>query len=97
MPPSEVRRWSRVASDAQTIIAYFMLPASLQTPAAIVLLLGGLISCFAGYRAFRVVLGIYGFFIGALFVSGLMGTEHTLWMMGGGLLGWCLGARVLCS
>jgi len=72
-----------------------MLPASLQTPAAIVLLLGGLISCFAGYRAFRVVLGIYGFFIGALFVSGLMGTEHTLWMIGGALLGGLVGALIL--
>ena len=30
-----------------------MLPASFQTPAAIVLLAGGLISCFAGYRVFR--------------------------------------------
>jgi uncharacterized protein DUF4203 len=72
-----------------------MLPASLQTPAAIVLLLGGVISCFAGYRVFRVVLGIYGFIVGALFTSAAMGTEHTLWMVGAALLGGLVGALIL--
>ena len=62
-----------------------MLPASFQMPAAIVLLVGGLLSCFAGYRVFRVVLGIYGFILGALFASSVMGTEQTLWMIAGGL------------
>jgi hypothetical protein len=68
-----------------------MLPASLQTPAAIVLVVGGLLSCFAGYRIFRVVLGIYGFILGALLASSFMGSEQTLWMIvaaiGGGLAG----------
>lgn len=68
-----------------------MLPASFQTPAAIVLVLGGLLSCFAGYRVFRLVLGIYGFILGALLASSLMGTDQKLWMVlaavGGGLLG----------
>jgi hypothetical protein len=56
-----------------------MLPASLQTPAAVILLLGGLLACFAGYRVFRIVLGIYGFILGALLASSIVGTEHTLW------------------
>lgn len=68
-----------------------MLPASFQTPAAIILVLGGLLSCFAGYRVFRVVLGIYGFILGALLASSFMGTDQRLWMVlaaiGGGLLG----------
>ena len=68
-----------------------MLPASFQIPAAVILLVGGLISCFAGYRVFRVVLGIYGFIIGALFASGIVGPENTLWMVlaavGGGIVG----------
>ena len=68
-----------------------MLPASFQTPAAIILVLGGLLSCFAGYRVFRVVLGIYGFILGALLASSLMGTDQRLWMVlaaiGGGLIG----------
>ena len=46
-----------------------MLPASFQLPAAIILVLGGLLSCFAGYRVFRVVLGIDGVIIGALTAS----------------------------
>ena len=40
-----------------------MLPHSYELPAAILLVLGGALSCFAGYRLFRIVLGIYGFVI----------------------------------
>lgn len=74
-----------------------MLPASLQTPAALVLLAGGLISCFAGYRVFRLVLGIYGFIIGALFASSAMGTDHTVWMIVGALVGGAIGALILIA
>ena len=74
-----------------------MLPASFQVPAAIVLLAGGAIACFAGYRVFRLVLGIYGFILGALFASAAMGTEHTLWMIGGALLGGLIGALILIA
>ena len=60
-------------------------------PAAIVLVLGGLLSCLAGYRVFRVVLGIYGFILGALLASSFMGTDQKTWMVlaavGGGLIG----------
>ena len=72
-----------------------MLPASFQTPAAIILLLGGLLSCFAGYRVFRVVLGIYGFILGALLASSLMGTDQRLYMVLGAVVGGILGALVL--
>jgi hypothetical protein len=68
-----------------------MLPATFQTPAAIILLLGGLLACFAGYRVFRVVLAIYGFILGALVASSFMGSEQTFWMIltwiGGGIAG----------
>ena len=64
-----------------------MLPASFQTPAAIILIAGGLLSCFAGYRVFRTVLGFFGFVIGALLTSSLMGTEQTLWMIAGAIVG----------
>lgn len=68
-----------------------MLPASFQIPAAVILVLGGLLSCFAGYRVFRIVLGIYGFILGALLASSFMGTDQRLYMVlaaiGGGLLG----------
>ncbi|HXG54268.1 MAG TPA: DUF4203 domain-containing protein [Vicinamibacterales bacterium] len=72
-----------------------MLPASLQAPAAVVLLLGGLLSCFAGYRIFRVVLAIYGFILGALLATSVVGTEHTMWMLGAALGGGIVGALIL--
>jgi hypothetical protein len=72
-----------------------MLPASFQTPAAVILLVGGLLSCFAGYRLFRIVLGIYGFILGALLVSSAMGTEQTLLMVLAAIAGGIVGALIL--
>jgi uncharacterized protein DUF4203 len=74
-----------------------MLPVPLQTPAAIVLLAGGLLSCFAGYRVFRIVLGIYGFILGALLASSVMGTEQTMLMIVAALVGGLLGAVILIA
>jgi uncharacterized protein DUF4203 len=74
-----------------------MLPASFQTPAAVILLVGGLISCFAGYRVFRIVLGIYGFILGALLASGMAGPENTFWMIVAALAGGVIGALILIA
>jgi hypothetical protein len=74
-----------------------MLPASFQAPAAIILLLGGLLSCFAGYRVFRVVLGIYGFILGALLASSAMGTDQTMWMIVAAVVGGLIGALILIA
>jgi Domain of unknown function (DUF4203) len=74
-----------------------MLPASFQTPAAIILLIGGVISCFAGYRVFRIVLGIYGFILGALFASGIAGPENTMWMIVAAIAGGAIGALILIA
>jgi hypothetical protein len=66
-------------------------PATLQIPAAAVLLVGGLVSCFAGYRLFRVVLSIYGFILGALVATSIAGAGSTgvllVWALVGGLVG----------
>ena len=72
-----------------------MLPASLQTPGAIVLVAGGLLSCVAGYRVFRFVLGIYGFILGALLASSLVGPDQTLWMVAAAIVGGLAGAAIL--
>ena len=72
-----------------------MLPASFQTPAAIILLVGGLLSCFAGYRVFRFVLAFFGFVFGALAASSAMGADQTLWMIGGAIVGGLVGALIL--
>jgi hypothetical protein len=68
-----------------------MLPISIQVPASIVLLAGGAMACFAGYRLFRLVLGVYGFILGALIASSVAGAGSTwtvvLAAVGGGILG----------
>jgi hypothetical protein len=74
-----------------------MLPATFQTPAAIVLLLGGLLACFAGYRVFRIVLGIYGFILGALLASSTMGTDQTFSLVVAALVGGVIGALILVA
>jgi Domain of unknown function (DUF4203) len=74
-----------------------MLPATFQTPAALVLLLGGLLACFAGYRVFRIVLGIYGFILGALLASSAMGTDQTFSMVIAALVGGVIGALILVA
>jgi hypothetical protein len=72
-----------------------MLPASLQAPAAVILIAGGLLSCFAGYRVFRVVLGFFGFVLGALLASSFMGTEQTMYMLIAAVAGGIVGSLIL--
>ncbi len=72
-----------------------MLPASFQAPAAIILVLGGLLACVAGYRVFRVVLGIYGFILGALVASSAMGADQTWYMVAAAIVGGLVGAVIL--
>lgn len=68
-----------------------MLPTQYATAAALVLLVGGLLACFAGYRLFRIVLGINGFIFGAFVTTQVMGTSNmwalTLAAIVGGLVG----------
>jgi hypothetical protein len=72
-----------------------MLPATYQLPAAIVILLGGLMACFFGYRLFRIVLAIFGFIVGALFASSLFGVSDTWPMIAAALAGGLAGAVIL--
>ena len=72
-----------------------MLPASYQLPAAIVLLVGGVIACFFGYRLFRIVLAIFGFILGAFLASSVFGASDTGPMLAAAAVGGLLGAGVL--
>ena len=72
-----------------------MLPASYGFPAAVVLIIGGAIACFAGYRFFRAVLAIYGFILGALMASSMMGVGNGVGMIVAALIGGVIGAVVL--
>jgi hypothetical protein len=72
-----------------------MLPPFYALPAAILLILGGALSCFAGYRLFRLVLGIYGFILGAMLASSVMGVSNTTGMIVAAIVGGLAGALVL--
>lgn len=74
-----------------------MLPASYQLPAAIVLLLGGIVSCFFGYRLFRIVLAIFGFIFGSLTASSVFGVGDTGAMVVAAVVGGLLGAGILIA
>jgi hypothetical protein len=72
-----------------------MLPHSYELPAAILLVLGGALSCFAGYRLFKIVLGIYGFVLGAMLASSTMGVTNSTGMIIASLVGGIAGAMLL--
>jgi hypothetical protein len=72
-----------------------MLPHGYELPAAILLVFGGALACFAGYRLFRVVLGLYGFIFGALIGSSMMGVTNTVGMIVAAIVGGMLGAVIL--
>ena len=74
-----------------------MLPASYQLPAAIVLLLGGTVACFFGYRMFRLVLAIFGFILGALAASSVFGASDTGPMLIAAAVGGLIGAGILIA
>jgi hypothetical protein len=74
-----------------------MLPGSIQVPASVVLLTGGAVACFAGYRLFKFVLGIYGFILGALIGSSMMAPNNTWALVAGALGGGAIGALVLLA
>ena len=74
-----------------------MLPASYQFPAAVILLVGGIISCFFGYRLFRTVLAIFGFIFGGLMASSVFGISNTSMMLIAWVVGGLAGAFVLIA
>src|SRR5262245_2596121 len=72
-----------------------MLPHSYELPAAVLLVLSGAVACFAGYRLFKIVLGIYGFILGAMLASSMMGVSNTFGMIVAALVGGIAGAALL--
>src|SRR4051812_47152274 len=72
-----------------------MLPQSYELPAALLLVLAGLLACFGGYRLFRYVLAIFGFILGAMIASSVMGTSNNAGMVVAALAGGLIGAAIL--
>ncbi|MBY0494994.1 MAG: TMEM198/TM7SF3 family protein [Cyanobacteria bacterium] len=74
-----------------------MLPAAYQVPAAAVLLAGGFLACFLGYRMFKVVLAVFGFMVGALAASSVFGGNNTTPMIIAALVGGIAGGALLLA
>jgi hypothetical protein len=72
-----------------------MLPHSYELPIALLLVLGGALSCFAGYKLFKITLAIYGFIIGAMVTSSLMGSSNTTGMIVAAIVGGLAGSLLL--
>ena len=72
-----------------------MLPHSYELPAGLLLVIGGALSCFAGYRLFKIILGIYGFILGAMLASSMVAASHTVGMIAAALVGGLVGALAL--
>ena len=61
------------------------------------LLVGGIVACFFGYRLFRIVLAIFGFIFGALGASSFFGVSDTGPMLVAAVAGGLLGAGILIA
>jgi hypothetical protein len=72
-----------------------MLPHSYGLPAGVLLVIGGALSCFAGYRLFKIVLGIYGFILGAMLASSMVAASNTVGMIAAAVVGGLVGALAL--
>jgi hypothetical protein len=74
-----------------------MLPAAYTTPAAVLLAVGGLVACFAGYRLFRLVLGLYGFYLGSMITTSSMGSggSSTVTLVLAAIVGGLVGAVLM--
>ena len=66
-------------------------------PAAIVLLVCGLMACVAGYRLLWWVLAAFGFILGGLAASSILGTGDTAYMVGVFLAGGLAGALIMVA
>jgi hypothetical protein len=68
-----------------------LIPSTYQLPALAFLILGGVIAWAAGYRLFRFVLTLFGFYVGALAATAVLGPgDRTLLIfaaLGGGAIG----------
>jgi hypothetical protein len=74
-----------------------MLPISYQLPAAIVLIVCGFMACVAGHRLLWWVLAAFGFIIGGLAASSILGMSETAYMVGAFLLGGLAGAVIMVA
>lgn len=74
-----------------------MLPVAYQLPAAAVLVVCGLMAWAAGHRLLKYVLAAFGFLIGGLAASSVLGPSEAPYMVGAFLVGGLVGAVVMVA
>jgi hypothetical protein len=74
-----------------------MVPGAYAVPVAVILVISGAVACFGGYRLFRVVLGVYGFILGAMVTSSVMGTSSTWALVMAAAVGGIIGAVLMIA
>ena len=74
-----------------------MLPISYQMPAAAILAVFGLMACVAGFRLLRYVLAAFGFIIGGLAASSVLGASQTAYIVGAFIVGGVAGAVIMVA
>jgi hypothetical protein len=72
-----------------------LIPTSYELPAILLLIVGGLVAWAAGYRLFRFVLTVFGFYIGALAATAVLGSGDRTMMIFAGLGGGAVGALIM--
>jgi hypothetical protein len=72
-----------------------LIPTTYQLPALMLLILGGLVAWLAGYRLFRFVLTLFGFYIGALAATAVLSPADRTLLIFAGLGGGAAGALVM--
>lgn len=74
-----------------------MIPGAYAVPAAAILALSGAVACFGGYRLFRIVLGIYGFILGAMVTTSVMGTSSAWVLVLAAVVGGIIGSGLMIA
>ena len=72
-----------------------LIPATYQFPVLVLIVLGGLIAWAAGYRLFRFVLTLFGFYIGALAATAVLGSSDRTLLIFAALGGGAVGALIM--
>ena len=72
-----------------------LIPQPYQLPAIGFLIVGGVIAWSAGYRLFRLVLTLYGFILGALVGTSILGPSDTTLLVFGAVGGGAVGALIM--
>src|SRR5687768_7904111 len=96
-PTSVGRREDNRGNHPITPYNHPMVPGAYAVPAAVILVTSGALACFGGFRLFRIVLGVYGFILGAMVTTSVMGTSSTGALILAAVVGGLIGAVLMIA